>query len=280
VPERSTPPTVRLRRLAARLRRLRQASGLSRDHVAEQTGINPATLYRIEKARVRPQPRTLAALLTLYGVDDVERATLTSVLKDAGQRGWLQAYQSELPEEYSTYIEFEDEARAVWNYESLFVPGLLQTEAYARAVIRGGMPTLDRDQVEHRVSVRMQRQAVLTRDHPLHLWAICDEAALHRVVGGSQVMREQLLRLAEVAELPHVTLQLIPFDAGAHPGMPGSFVVMDFADDPNIVHIDSMAGDLFLEEEPEIRRYTVLFEHLRAVALSPAASLELTARRT
>jgi transcriptional regulator with XRE-family HTH domain len=254
--------------------------GLSREDVAEQTGINPATLYRIEKARVRPQGRTLAALLTLYGVDDAERANLTSVLKDAGQRGWLQAYQSELPEEYGAYIEFEDEARAIWNYESLFVPGLLQTEAYARAVINGGMPTLGRDQVEHRVNVRMQRQDVLTRDLPLHLWAICDEAALHRVVGGAQVMREQLLRLAEVAELPHVMLQLIPFDAGAHPGMPGSFHVMDFADDPNVVYIDSMAGDLFLEEEPEIRRYTVLFEHLRAVALSPAASLELIARRT
>lgn len=275
-----TPPTVRLRRLSTRLRQLRETNGLSREDVAEQTGINPATLYRIEKSRGKPQGRTLAALLTLYGVDEDERASLTRLLKDAGQRGWLQAYQSELPEEYSTYIEFEDEARAIWNYESLFVPGLLQTESYARAVIIGGMPSLGRDHVEQRVNVRMQRQAVLTRDHPLQLWAICDEAALHRVVGGAQVMREQLQHLAEVAELPHITLQLIPFDAGAHPGMPGSFVVMDFADDPNVVYIDSMAGDLFLEEEPEIRRYSAMFEHLRAVALSPASSLELIARRT
>jgi transcriptional regulator with XRE-family HTH domain len=275
-----TSPTVRLRRLSSRLRRLRETCGLSREDVAEQTGINPATLYRIETARVRPQGRTLAALLTLYGVDDAERASLVRVLKDARQRGWLQAYESELPEEYSAYIEFEDEARSVWNYESLFVPGLLQTEPYARAVIAGVLPTMNRDGIERLVNVRMERQAVLTRERPLQLWAICDEAALHRVVGGAKVMREQLVHLAEAAELPHVTLQLIPFEAGAHPGMPGPFVVMDFANDPNVVYIDSMAGDLFLEEEPEIRRYSAMFEHLRAIALSPTASAELISRRT
>lgn len=268
-------PTVRLRRLAARLRRLRSTKGLSREDVAEHTGINPATMYRIETARVRPQARTLMALLNLYDVQGDDRASLVQLLKDSAQKGWLQQYQDELPEEYGAYVEFEGEARSIWNYESSYVPGLLQTEAYARAVAQGGFPPLGRDDVEHRVAARMERQQVLSR---LQLWAICDEAVLHRVVGGDQVMREQTLRLVELADEPHVTIQVIPFGVGAHPGMPGSFVVMDFATDPNVVYIDSMAGDLFLEEESEVRRYTGIYEHLRAVALSPRDSVELMKR--
>jgi transcriptional regulator with XRE-family HTH domain len=259
------------------LRRLRTADGLSREDVAERTGINPATLYRIEHTKVRPQARTLAALLALYEVDDATRESLTQLLKDSAQRGWLQQYQDELPEEYSAYIEFEGEARAVWNYESLFIPGLLQTEEYARAVIRGVLPGATREEVEQRVAVRVERQAVLTRERPLQVWAIMDEASMRRVVGSAHVMHEQLRRLLEVAELAHVTLQFIPFGAGAHAGMPGSFVVMDFPTDPNVVYLDSMAGDLFLEEEAEVRRYTGLFEHLRAVALSPDATKQLLA---
>jgi transcriptional regulator with XRE-family HTH domain len=272
-------PTVRLRRLAGRLRRLRTARGLSREDVAEATGVNPATLYRIEKARVRPQARTLMTLLNIYEVPDDERAGLLRLLKESAKSGWLQSYSEELPEEYSAYIEFEGEARSIWNYESLYIPGLLQTEEYARAAIPGGMPSLSREEVTGRLDVRMQRKTVLDRDSPLQLWAICDEAALHRVVGGYQTMRQQLVALVEASERPNVTLQVIPFDVGAHPGMPGSFVVMDFADDPNVVYIDSMAGDLFLEEEVDVRRYTAYYDHLRALALNPAASVGLITKR-
>lgn len=268
-------PTVRLRRLAGTLRRLRAERGLSREDVSEATGINKATLSRIENTQVRPQARTLAALLTLYEVEPDERQALMRLLKDSAQSGWWQAYTDELPEEYTAYIEFENEARSVWNYESLYIPGLLQTEAYMRAAIPGGMPSLTREQVEQRVQVRMERQAVLHRDPPLKLWAICDEAALHRVVGGPEVMRAQLRHLVDVAELPNVTLQVIPFDVGAHPGMPGSFIVLNFADDPTVVYVDSMAGDLFIEEEADIRRYTAFYEHLRAAAAHPAASVRL-----
>jgi transcriptional regulator with XRE-family HTH domain len=271
-------PTIRLRRLAGALRRLRAERELSREDVSEATGINTATLYRIEKARVRPQARTLAALLNLYQVEGDERTALTQLLKDSAQSGLLQAYTDELPEEYGTYIEFEQEARSVWNYESLYIPGLLQTEPYARAVIPGTVPSLTRAQVDRRVQVRMERQGVLNGDRPPALWAICDEAALHRVVGGPKVMRDQLLHLINVMELPHVTLQVVEFATGAHPGMPGSFVVMNFPDDPQVVYIDSMAGDLFLEEEAELRRYTGLYEHLRAVALSPDATRSLLTR--
>jgi transcriptional regulator with XRE-family HTH domain len=275
-------PTVRLRRLAAELRSLRAASELTRDEVVERTGINAATMYRIEHARVRPQTRTLRTLLDLYGVEKEQQAELVELLRDARERGWLHAYQSELPEHYTTYIGFEGEAESVWNYESLFVPGLLQTEDYARAVIRGTLPFASRDEVERRVEVRMARQEVLRNDNPLNLWAITDEAALRRQVGEPSVMRAQLLRLTEASELPNVTFQVIPFDAGAHAGMPGSFVFMQFAEAaiPDVIYIDSMAGDLFLEEESDVRRYKLVFEHLRAVSASPDASRALVAAFT
>ncbi|MBQ1076068.1 helix-turn-helix transcriptional regulator [Micromonospora sp. C31] len=275
---RRQPPTVRLRRLAAELRSLRTAAGLTRDEVSEQTGINPATLYRIETAKVRPQRRTLMAMLDKYGVtDEDKRSELIALSRQAAQLGWLQAYESELPELYTTYISFEAEARSVRNYESLFVPGLLQTENYARAVIRGVLPLATDADVQARVEARMQRQESLRKAEPLRLWAILDEAVLHRLTGGPAVMAEQLDALVSAAGQPNVTLQVIPFTSGAHAGMPGSFVVMDFPDpaDPALVYVDSMAGDLFLEREADVRRYTSTFEHLRATALDPTSSIKL-----
>lgn len=275
---RRQPPTVRLRRLAAELRSLRTAAGLTRDDVSEQTNINSATLYRIETAKVRPQRRTLLTLLDKYGVtDEGQRADLIALSRHAAQLGWLQQYETELPEQYTAYISFEAEARTVRNYESLFVPGLLQTADYARAVIRAGLPLASDDDVERRVEARVQRQESIKKKNPLRLWAIVDEAVIQRIVGGPEVMADQLRRLVDAGRLPHVTLQVIPFAKGAHAGMPGSFVVMDFPDaaDPALVYLDSMAGDLFLEREPDVRRYSIMFEHLQAVALDPAGSAQM-----
>jgi transcriptional regulator with XRE-family HTH domain len=265
--------------LAAELRALRASSGLTRDEVVERTGINVATMYRIEHARVRPQTRTLRTLLDLYGVDKEQQTELVALLRDARERGWLHAYQSELPELYMNFIGFEGEARSSWNYESLFVPGLLQTEDYARAVIRGGFPTASLDEIERRVEVRLERQDVLRNDNPLELWGIVDEAAVRRQVGGQAVMRTQLRHLLDAIDLPNVTFQVIPFDVGAHAGMPGSFVFLQFAEAaiPDVIYVDSMAGELFLEEESDVRRYRLVFEHLRAVAASPDASRSLIA---
>jgi transcriptional regulator with XRE-family HTH domain len=279
VPGKRQTPTVRLRRLAAELRALRASSGLTRDEVVERTGINVATMYRIEHARVRPQTRTLRTLLDLYGVDKEQQTELVGLLRDARERGWLHAYQSELPEQYMNFIGFEGEAESAWEYESLLIPGLLQTEDYARAVIRGGFPTASRDEIERRVAVRMERQEVLRNESPLKLWGIVDEAALRRQVGGRAVMRAQLRHILEASESPNVTFQVIPFDVGAHTGMPGSFIVLQFAEAaiPDVIYIDSMAGELFLEEEGDVRRYKLTFEHLRAVAASPDVSRSLVA---
>ncbi|HEX6341384.1 helix-turn-helix transcriptional regulator [Umezawaea sp.] len=272
-------PTVRLRRLAGELRRLRAASGLSREDVAEATGINDSTLYRIETARTRPQKRTLLTLLKHYDTDEPQREHLVALSKESTEQGWLRGFHSDLPEEYTAYISFEAEALGVSNYESLFIPGLLQTEDYARAVIRGVLPMANTQEVEDRVQARMERRGVLSKEQPLKLWAIVDEAALHRLVGGGQVMHAQLRHLLDVTREPHITLQVIPYSTGAHAGMPGSFVLMDFADpmDTDLIYIDSMAGDLFLESEADISRYSTIFDNLRAVALSPDSSVELVA---
>lgn len=275
-------PTVRLRRLAAELRRLRAGSGLSRETVSERTGVNVVTLYRIETARTKPQLRTLNTLVNTYGVAADLRDYLTSLCRDAGQQGWLRPYHTDLPEEYTAYISFEDEAAGVSNYESLFIPGLLQTEDYARAVIRGVLTTATPTQVEDRVRARIERQQVLTKDAPLKFWAVIDEACLHRLVGGVAVMHCQLQALEAATTTPNITLQVIPFSAGAHPGMPGSFVLMTFADpmDMDLIYIDSMAGDLFLESDADISRYTTMFDTLRAVALGPDDSRALISQLT
>ncbi len=267
MPRRSSP-SVRLRRLAAQLRDLREAAGLTQEEVSERTGKDRSTLYRLENAQQRPQRSTLIQLLDLYQVTDPRRGELLTVLKEAGQRGWMRPFRSELPEAYSDYIAFEDEAHSIWNYESLFIPGLLQTEAYARAQLRGTWPAATEADIENRVAARMERQPVLVKDGAPALWAIMDEAALRRLVGGPGVIREQAARLLEARSLPNVTIQVLPFGIGAHPGMDGSFVILGFPDgeEQRIVYIESAAGGLFLEQAAEISRYILMFEHLRAAA--------------
>jgi transcriptional regulator with XRE-family HTH domain len=271
---RSKPPTVRLRRLATELRRLRSESELSREQVEEQTGVNEGTLYRLETARARPQKRTLLALLDLYEVTDPLRADLLDIAKSADGQGWARPYHWQLPGEYAAYISFEAEARVVHNYESLFIPGLLQTEAYGRAMVKGVLPTATQGEIDERVEARVERQKLLEGENPLELWAVLDEAAIRRVVGGRDVMGAQLLHVVEMMQRPNITVQVITYRAGAHPGMPGSFVHMEFKSelDPELVYVDTLAGDIFLETDEDIRRYRQMFDYLRAGALSPDES--------
>lgn len=278
MPPKRQMPTARLRKLAREMRRLRSESGLTREEVTARTAVNEATLYRLEHGKGRPQKRTLIALLNEYGVDQQQREAILALSNQADEQGWLRPYHADLPDEYVGYISFEAEARSVRNYESSFIPGLLQTQGYARAVIKGVLPTATSKEVDQRVQARNERQGVFSKNDPLELWAIVDEAALRRTVGGTEVMVDQLNHLAKMAAEPYVTLQVIPFKSGAHPGMPGSFVLMDFApDDPLLVYIDSMAGDLFLEADEDVRRYNQIFDHLRAMALSPSDSADLIA---
>lgn len=279
MPPKRRIPTVRHRRLAAELRRRREGLAISREEVAARTGINEATLYRIETARVRPQRRTLTTLLDLYGVRAPEKQEMLALLQEDAAQQWLRPYHRQLPEEYTAYISFEAEALEIRNYESLFIPGLLQTEDYARAVISGSLTEADGATVERHVQARMERTAVLTKDDPLRLRTIVDEAALRRMVGGPHVMGHQLDHLVDLASRSTVTLQVIPFSVGAHAGMPGSFVLMDFVDvgEPEIVYLDSMAGELFLESEADLRRYGVMFDSLRVRALTHELTMRMLA---
>jgi transcriptional regulator with XRE-family HTH domain len=257
---------------------LRADAGLTREEVAGRTGINEATLYRLEVAKARPQARTLVALLDLYGVTDAaHRDELRALAKQSDEQSWLQSFPPDLPEAYTTYIAFEGEAQSLLNYECLFIPGLLQIEDYARAALSRGIPNATKEEIGRRVEARMARQAVLTRETPLRLWAIVDEAALHRPVGGTAVMTAQLEHLASCADTPQVTLQALPYAVGGHPGMPGSFAIMRFADAGagDVVYIETQASTLFLESSADLERFTGIFEHLRALALPPDESVAL-----
>lgn len=259
------------------LRQLRERSGLSREQVADATEINRATLYRIEMAQAKPQVRTLRALLNVYGVPEDHQNDLIAILKLAKEEHWLRVASENLPDQYATYIGFEREAAGVLNYESSFVPGLLQTEAYARTAIPAGAPELPAAEVESRVAARMARQA--KRDPLPTIEAIIDEAVLCRRVGSPEIMREQLQRLLNESEQSHVTLQVIPFGVGVHPGMHGSFVILRFAQDVHdVIYIEASTTDLFLDSEKDIRRYNLMFKHLQAIAATPDESRDLLAR--
>lgn len=269
--------TVRLRRLAAMLHEMREHAELSKEEVSAQTGINVTTLYRIETAQARPQRRTLQAMLDLYAVSEQARDDAMELLSDALKPGMSRAYEGSVSEVYAAYINFEAEALSARHYQTSTIPGLLQTMEYATAVIDTSMPKVEAAIMEDRARARMDRAANLTKEEPLELWVVMDEAAIRRTVGGPAVMHGQLDRLLQETKRKNVILQILPFDAGAHPGMAGSFTLLDFHDpaDPELVYVEGIAGDELIEGHPEIRRFGVIFDQLRAMALSPRDSAEM-----
>ncbi|WP_026343487.1 helix-turn-helix transcriptional regulator [Nocardia sp. BMG111209] len=270
--------TVQLRRLAVLLTELRELAGVSKEEVSARSGINVTTLYRIETAQARPQRRTLMAMLDLYEVDDERRADALQLLQEAQKPGMSRPFEAAVSDVYAAFINFENAALSARLFEMSFIPGLLQTERYAWAVLDTTMPKAESSVIEQRLRARFERAKVLTRqDRPLELWVVLDEAAIRRVVGGPDVMREQLLRLIDESEKRNVILQVLPFEAGAHPAMIGSFVVLDFQDpaDPELVYIEGAAGDDIVEGRDGVRRFGVMFDQLRAMALSPRDSVTL-----
>jgi transcriptional regulator with XRE-family HTH domain len=269
--------TAGLRRLSVLLFDMREQAGLSKEEVSGKTGINITTLYRIETAQARPQRRTLMTMLDLYGVTDQQREDALELLSDALKPGMSRPYEASLTDVYAAYINFESEALSARHYQTSFIPGLLQTGQYAIAVIDTSMPKLEASALERRAQARLDRAAVLTKSDPLELWVVLDEAAIRRKVGGPEVMNGQLMRLLEETKKKNVILQILPFEAGAHPGMAGSFTLLDFPNpaDPELVYVEGIAGDDLIEGHTEIRRFGVIFDQLRAMALSPRDSMNL-----
>lgn len=269
-------PTVLRRQLGAELRRLREQTSHTVAAAAGELGWSESKLSRIETAQSGIRNPDLERLATLYGVSDSERDKLLALAGQAKQRAWWEAYGDSLANAYETYIGFEAEATAIYNFEAQAVPGLLQTAEYARAITQVDNPE-DPELVTQRVTVRMARQAVLTREPPPRLWAILDEAVLRRPVGGADVMRRQLLRLVEASELSMITIQVLPFAAGAHRGLAGSFVVLEFggpADHP-LVYSDGMTGGVIRSKTDELRTYWMSFEALRTASLNQTDSVKL-----
>jgi transcriptional regulator with XRE-family HTH domain len=271
-------PTIRARRLRRELRRLRDGAGLTAEGVAAQLGWHRSKMIRVELGHSRITQQNVHDLLTIYQASAEDREALGTLARQARLKGWWNAYGDVLPDDY---VGFEAEASAISTYQSLYVPGLLQTEEYARTIIRAGRTTADPDEVERRVAARTARKALLSRDTPPKLWVILDEAAVRRVVGGPAVMRAQIARLIEACAHPTVEIQILPFAAGAHAAMGGPFTILDYADpilDPTIVYVDNDATTALLEEDEQVARHRLMFDHLRAKALDPDESGDFLTR--
>lgn len=280
VPDRR-PPSVRARQLAAELRRLRDAARLTGEEVAGQLGWSPSKVSRIETGQTSPGAADLRRMLDIYEVTGTQRDRLERLAQSSDQRGWWDAYTDTLAPEYTALIALEAESESVRWYAPMMVPGLLQTERYAREVIRSGLLIAPPGEVERRVQVKMTRQRVLTRDDPLQMAVVIDEASILRTIGGPQVMREQLGHITAMAGRPNITVQVLPLDAGAHPALNGEFTILTFPDlvAPDVVYLENMASDLYVESEAEVYRYGLAFDRLRELALSPEESAELITER-
>ncbi|MFY9851314.1 MAG: helix-turn-helix transcriptional regulator [Trebonia sp.] len=277
----ATGPTVRRRRLGTELRRLRDSAGYKLEEVAGMLGVAPSTLSRIETGKAPTKSAYLSQLLELYQVTDAgQRQILVDMAREGHRKGWWAAYDDVLPSGLGVYVGLEAEASGLRSYEIGVVHGLLQTTDYARAVLRASAPRHTADQIERLVDLRMERQRRLDDNPPLDLWVIHDEAVIRRTVGGPVVMRHQLAHLLVAAGLPGVTLQVLPFDTGAHAGHDGPFSIVEFHDrsDSEVVYVESTAGPIYLEKDREVRACAEVFDRLRAAALPPEASLDLISK--
>ncbi len=269
-------PTVRRRRLAAELRRLRALAGVTQQQACAHLGCTQAKIGRFETAKRSPSLADVTALLDFYSVEGPERDQLINLARDARKRGWWHSYSDVLPEWYETYVGLEAEASSIHTYESEAIPGLLQTREYAYALTKSTLIRADETEIDRRVELRMQRQQRVAGPNPLELWAVISEVAIRRNVGGPGVLRRQLEHVLKLAALPNVTLQVMPLDAGAYPAQAGPFVILRYTDyvDPEVVYLETHVGGLYLEREIELSNYVMMMDHLRAHAIAPEGSLD------
>ncbi|GGV31597.1 transcriptional regulator [Streptomyces longisporoflavus] len=266
-------PTTRRRQLGADLRRLRERMGLTLEDAGARVGISKATLSRYETKEGTVKWPTVDALCRTYDADEEVRTALVELAKGARIQGWWRSLADPIPESMNLMLTLEDEVVREEHYACMYVPGLFQTRAYAEAVHRASEMGCSDREVQHMVDIRMKRQELLQRSEPPHIWAIVDEAAVRRVVGGAHIMREQLRHLLELAESPHVTVQILPFSTGAHAAAVGSFVLLrGQSQDLDVVYVDLLGGGLFMEKPKELERYKSAFDYLRAQALDLPSS--------
>jgi transcriptional regulator with XRE-family HTH domain len=270
---------VRGRRLRYELRRLREQAGLTRDEAARRLDWFGSKISRIETGQSRAQTGDVRDMLEVYGATSEETEALVQLAREARKRGWWTAYNDVFT---GTYVGLEAEAASMRTYEPQIIPGLLETEDYARSLIRAGAVRADPEEIERRVQARIARQEILTRSDPPEIWAVLDEPVIRRPVGGPAVMHAQLQHLIDLTTAPNstITLQIVPLAAGEHAGLLGPFVIMEFpsSEDPTVIYLETATDGLYLEETAQIDRYTLVFDHLRATALSTTESASFIAR--
>ncbi|WP_171114067.1 MULTISPECIES: helix-turn-helix transcriptional regulator [unclassified Streptomyces] len=272
-------PTTRRRQLGADLRRLREAKGLTLEEAGARVGISKATLSRYETKEGTVKWPAVDALCREYGASDEECQALVELAKGARIQGWWRSLADPIPESMNLMLTLEDEVVREDHYACMYIPGLLQTRAYAEAVHRASEMQCPEREVQHMVDIRMKRQELLERDEPPHIWCVIDEAALRRSVGGHSVMQEQLRHLLAMSERPHVTVQVLPFAKGAHAAAVGSFAVLRGpARELDVVYVDLLGGGLFMEKPKELERYRLAFEYLSAQALDLESSADIIDR--
>jgi hypothetical protein len=264
--------------LGAHLRRLREAKGVSREDAGWEIRSSESKISRMELGRVGFKERDVDDLLTLYGLDDTdERARLLALARDANSPGWWHRYGDVLPSWFQSYLGLEASASLIRTYEVQFVPGLLQSREYARAVVLLGHGHASRDEIERRVNLRMARQGLLLRKQAPHLWAVMDEAVLRRPIGGPEVMRGQLEALIAATKLPNVRLQVVPFHVGGHAAAGGAFSILRFSDEdlPDVVYVEQLTSALYLDKRDDVEQYVVAMESLCVDAEQPGRTVEL-----
>jgi transcriptional regulator with XRE-family HTH domain len=271
-------PTVRRILMGTQLRRLREARGVTREDAGYHIRASESKISRMELGRVSFKERDVVDLLALYGVDDgAERNALVTLAREANAPGWWHQYTDVLPDWFQTYVGLEEAASVLRVYEVQFVPGLLQTASYARAVIARGQPGAPAEEIERRVSMRITRQELLAKQGGPHLWAVVDEAALRRPVGSPEVFRSQLEHLIEVTQDARITLQVTPFLAGGPIAEAGAFTIMRFPEQdlPDVVYLEQLTSAIYLDKREDVERYSEVMERLSVESESPERTVDL-----
>jgi transcriptional regulator with XRE-family HTH domain len=282
----SVDATVLRMLLGAQLRRLREAADITPEDAGYEIRASRSKISRLENGRVKLKSRDITDLLTLYGVtDEGVRSKFLALVARSNAPDWWTKYSDILPDWFETYLGLEAVATTIRSFEVQFVHGLFQTEAYTRAVTYLRRKTAPPDEIERRVALRLKRQDLLSKPNPPRIWSVMDEAVLRRPVGGPAVMRAQFQRLIELAELPHVTLQVVPFASGCHAAESGSFTVLRFEepDLPDVVYIEQLTGAMYLDQRSDVEHYLAVVDELSGEALTPADTtrfIEQVARET
>jgi transcriptional regulator with XRE-family HTH domain len=261
--------------LGTQLRRLREAAGITPEQAGAEIRGSRSKISRMETGRVRFKLRDVTDLLTLYGVTDEEpKSQFLELARRSAKPDWWAKYSGILPDWFETYLGLESAASTIRSFEIQFVPALFQTEDYARTITRLGHQAAPQAEIEHRVALRLKRQDLLDRANPPRIWSVMDESVLRRPVGGPAVLRAQFQRLIQVAAMPQVTIQVLPFARAGQAGESGSFTLLRFEerDLPDVVYIEQLTSAIYLEQRPDAERYMEVMDQLGGIALTPAAT--------